>query len=501
MIKHNILALLITALVAVFSCPALAVTLAPQGPFRAFDGDGDPCAACKLYTYEAGTSTPKTTYTDSTGGSSNANPTILDSDGYANVWLGDGSYKFVLKDSNDATIWTLDNISGSEIGAFADEVVPLSSSTSITTAHENNLIVASSSPTFSLLSAASAGEGFAFAIYNEGTGVVTIDPNLSETVNDVSTWILGPKASAFVVTDGSEWYATLGGMGVVQSLARGDLLTFNTNKQLIRVPGTTASGDVFYADASLDIQRLPKGTAGQLLKIGAAIPAWATVNGRLLNVQSFTASGTYTPTTGTTSAIVMCVGGGGGGGGADSGGAGAETASGGGGSGGLAIDFVTVSGNITVTIGAAGSAGSTSGGTGGTGGQTSFGSTCVAAGGVGGAGTGSAASEGIIGVGGAAGSASAGDIQFQGDDGANGMTHSSGVASDDAIGGNGGGSFLGGGGRGGNVVIQGGSTEIAAAAGNNYGGGGGGAASTTTTGQAGGLGAPGLVVVLEFGAD
>jgi len=76
-----------------------------------FDANGDPLVGGKLYTYAAGTTTPLATYTDSTGATPNTNPIILDSRGEANVWLTAASYKFELKTSADALIWTVDNIS------------------------------------------------------------------------------------------------------------------------------------------------------------------------------------------------------------------------------------------------------------------------------------------------------------------------------------------------------------------------------------------------------
>jgi hypothetical protein len=53
----------------------------------------------------------QTTYTDSSGTAANTNPIILDSRGEANVWLGGAIYKFILRDADDALIWTVDNIS------------------------------------------------------------------------------------------------------------------------------------------------------------------------------------------------------------------------------------------------------------------------------------------------------------------------------------------------------------------------------------------------------
>ena len=92
-------------------------TLAPQAKFTGFDSNGDPVSLGKLCTYTAGTTTAATTYQTSTG-TANANPVILDSAGRANVWLAPGaSYRFDLLTAgttNDcttgSTIWSVDGI-------------------------------------------------------------------------------------------------------------------------------------------------------------------------------------------------------------------------------------------------------------------------------------------------------------------------------------------------------------------------------------------------------
>lgn len=96
--------------------PALAqVPVAPivQPHVTFVNASGDPCAACSLYSYVAGTTTPLPTYTDSSGTSQNTNPIVLDAAGGAQIWLGTSSYKLILKDSNGTTIWTVDNVNGS----------------------------------------------------------------------------------------------------------------------------------------------------------------------------------------------------------------------------------------------------------------------------------------------------------------------------------------------------------------------------------------------------
>ncbi len=179
--------------------------LAPQGPFRAFDQNGDPLNGGKLYTYEAGTSTPKQTFTDANEGTPNLNPIILDSEGYANVWLESGAYKFVLDDANDVEQWSIDDISGSDNSAFGSAVVFESTNFNLNSTYRNNLIVTTASLTASLFSAVSAGEGFLFSIQNSSDGVLTIDPDGSETINGAATLAIPSDGGTSVVSDGTNW--------------------------------------------------------------------------------------------------------------------------------------------------------------------------------------------------------------------------------------------------------------------------------------------------------
>jgi hypothetical protein len=87
--------------------------IAPIGVHQFCDGTGVPYAGGKLYTYAAGLATLLATYTDSGMGSGteNSNPIILDSAGRCVIFIPDGTgYKFVLKTSADALVWTRDDI-------------------------------------------------------------------------------------------------------------------------------------------------------------------------------------------------------------------------------------------------------------------------------------------------------------------------------------------------------------------------------------------------------
>jgi hypothetical protein len=70
----------------------------------------------QVYTFAAGTTTPKAIYADKALSNAYAQPLILDSDGRA-IAYGDGLYKFVIKDSASNTVFTVDNV---EINSLAE---------------------------------------------------------------------------------------------------------------------------------------------------------------------------------------------------------------------------------------------------------------------------------------------------------------------------------------------------------------------------------------------
>lgn len=83
--------------------------LLPEGKQSFTNSVGEPLVGGKLYTYAAGTSTPKTTYSDSAGTTPNTNPIILNSRGECQVFW-DGAYKVSLYDANDVLQYTVDNV-------------------------------------------------------------------------------------------------------------------------------------------------------------------------------------------------------------------------------------------------------------------------------------------------------------------------------------------------------------------------------------------------------
>jgi hypothetical protein len=101
------------------------VNLSPFGGAGAqfFDDNGIPLAGGLIYSYQAGTSTPQTTYTRAAGDIAHTNPIVLDAAGRVptgEIWLTNGvSYKFVLKTADDVLIATYDNIDGINNAPFS----------------------------------------------------------------------------------------------------------------------------------------------------------------------------------------------------------------------------------------------------------------------------------------------------------------------------------------------------------------------------------------------
>lgn len=115
----------------------MGLSLSPIGGAAAqfFDNNGNILSGGKIYTYEAGTTTPLATYTSSLGNVFNSNPIILNAAGRPSqeIWLSFQAYKFVIKTSTDVLIGTWDNINGIPAGGQQDFVIATQGQTVVLT--------------------------------------------------------------------------------------------------------------------------------------------------------------------------------------------------------------------------------------------------------------------------------------------------------------------------------------------------------------------------------
>lgn len=123
--------------------------------------------------------------------------------------------------------------------------------------------------TATLPAAATATGRFVAVISNTGaTNNVTVDPDGSETINNTSSLILEPGQAALIRCDGTEWSA------IAQSATS---------------PITTR-GDIIRGDSSGDPERLPLGSAGEVLRSDGSDAAWAKQT--VIDTEQATTSGT-----------------------------------------------------------------------------------------------------------------------------------------------------------------------------------------------------------------
>lgn len=333
-----------------------------------------------------------------------------------------------------------------------------------------------------------------------------VDTNTTQIAT--TAMVLGQAASATPLIDGSA------AVGTSTRFARGDHV-HPTDTTRAPLASPTFTGVPAAPTAAVDTNTTQLATTAMVL--GQAASATPLIDGTAavgtstryargdhvhprdttkvatVKKQIFTASGTYTPSTGMLYAIIECVGSGGSG----AGGTGPATGfyvGGGGGSGSYSravVSAATVGGSQTVTVGAGGTAPAAGNTNGASGSDVSVGALCIGKGG-GGGNFASGAQVGAAGVGGVAGT---GDLTIAGNAGQSGMFTT--VASVLFASGAGASSYFGGGAPA--ASQSGGGTTTAGNAASNYGGGGGGgnAVSTTST-FAGGNGSNGAAFITEF---
>jgi len=291
--------------------------------------------------------------------------------------------------------------------------------------------------------------------------------------------------------------------------------SINNNSSDLQVSAINIAGSTISTTTSnTNLSLTPNGTGKVSISGAYTLPNTDGTNGQLLftdgagnlsfgiyssvNIQTFTSSGVYTPTTGLVQAIIEVVGGGGGGGGCSAAGASTINNGGGGGGGGYSSGIFTpiaVGVSQVVTIGNGGSAGSSTV-PGGNGGTTSVGSLISATGGQGGL-NGPTASTNVNTIGGVSGIGIGGNINITGTDGKSGTGYdvSLEITGGTSVGGWGGSSYyapeL--------TNIGTASTGKDGLAGNLYGGGATGAFNYNNgTVRVGGAGGKGIVIITEY---
>lgn len=397
-----------------------------------WDNSGALLNGGQVFIYQPGTTTLMNTYPSAAnavaGTNPNPNPIILNSAGRpsnngAEIDLYTTSaFKMVVSYSTDTNpptnpIWTEDNIT--TLGQLLSSITKTTSYTA-TSSNRDNYIKCDTSGgswTLTLPVASTVGDGFQlFAKKIDNTAnTVTITPSGGNLVDGSATYALSAiHGWVQLYCDGTQWFTSgvinVSGQTLYDSNGNAEITFITTaaavnylnvtNAATGNAPSITSTGTDTNVNLSIDAKNnastliLGKNSsATELGAAGMAVPnttgtsgQYLTTNGSTawqyttpvakftsINIQTFTSTGTYTPTTGIIGAMVYGVGGGGGGAGCSSNsgnvGAGAQ-----GGAAGYVIAYATAAqlgSSGTVTIGAAGTAGAL-GNIGGNGGNTSL---------------------------------------------------------------------------------------------------------------------------------
>lgn len=136
-------------------------SLSPWFAQQFIDNNGLPLAGGKIYTYQAGTATPLAAYVDSSGLIAQTNPIILDGSGRAPIWLLNVSYKFIVNDSSNVTLYTVDNVNPLAIGTGSITTAMLADG-SVTTIKLANLAVTTAKIADGAITAAKLAAGVGF---------------------------------------------------------------------------------------------------------------------------------------------------------------------------------------------------------------------------------------------------------------------------------------------------------------------------------------------------
>jgi hypothetical protein len=242
----------------------MAAYFSPVGNEVQTDSNGDPLNGGKIYTYVAGTSTPQDSYTSSSGGTAQANPIVLNSSGLpANpIWLAEGvSYKFVITDSSDAVLRTIDGVTGvndpsfsstvSEWTPYADDPTYISATSFSVTGDQTNTFqvgrrIRSTNTGGTIYSSITASS------YSAGTGLTTVT-----VANDSGSLDSGLSAVS---------YALLSVTNPSFPRASSAQAAAGTSNEVILTPSSLKQGQI----VSGTTQSLSSGTA----KDWTDIPSW-----------------------------------------------------------------------------------------------------------------------------------------------------------------------------------------------------------------------------------
>jgi len=231
--------------------------LLPNGEQQFFDDNGDPLSGGSVGFYIPSTTTPKTTWQDSTQATPNANPVVLDAAGRAIIY-GSGVYRQIVKDVDGNTIW--DQLTtGAPVFNSSGTSIVANTTTDLGSTNSNNVTVTGNTTITNFGASASLASPIYFVTFTGSAKIVNSASIICLGSQDIKTrpgafaimQYMGSSVwqiMAFQYPDGTtiSWSGT---ETAVPSAATVDLGAQLTN--FVRVTGSTGPITSFGANASL----------------------------------------------------------------------------------------------------------------------------------------------------------------------------------------------------------------------------------------------------------
>lgn len=230
-----------------------------------FDNNGNPLSGGRLFTYVAGTTTPKATFTAEDGLTPNANPIVLDSSGRATLFI-QGAYKFRLETSAGVLVRETDNVQSFEIAGAATgainwataDTIPSAASIDLGAATSNYVIITGTTTITSLGTVAQGAERLL-----RFTGSLTLTHNATSLIlpNGANITTAAGDFARFISEGSGNWrlseYQAFNSEATVASAA-----TVNLGEQsspVVNITGTTTITSFGAAAAGVRREIRPQG--------------------------------------------------------------------------------------------------------------------------------------------------------------------------------------------------------------------------------------------------
>jgi hypothetical protein len=145
------------------------------------------------------------------------------------------------------------------LGVPLNDTIAKTGAYSVVAGDRGRLFLCSGTWSLTLLAAATAGDGFCIGVRNTGTGTITLDGNLSETIDGATTLAMTAGQSLLLVCTGAAWYtvglsSAAGGSDMADAAQSSTYTCSTTETTVFQLDITLAATADVFIDASCRVE-------------------------------------------------------------------------------------------------------------------------------------------------------------------------------------------------------------------------------------------------------